>query len=486
MDTVGRFAALQEKLAHVLPMNAAGSAREHVMLALPSFSLGETVLSHYGERVPALEHRYLNALILLQRIESCHAIYVCTRAPAPEVIDAYFAMIDPVRRDDCRRRFTLLTIPDQSYRPVASKLMDAPDMLERIKAIIAGRPVFIEPWNVTANEVALALALGAPINGCAPELRRHGYKSAGRKLMRQAGVTVPFGVEDVRTLEDVTRAIAFIRKSRPGCAGVVVKHDDSVSGDGNAVLRFNQGEASWRGKLDALPDWYVEDLKKGGCVEELISGSAFSSPSVQLDVVPGGAVKVLATHEQILGGDDGQVYMGCRFPAESGYAAQLAEQGAKAGNALADLGFLGRFSVDFAVARNEGDPWRAYALEMNLRKGGTTHPYAAMRNLVAGRYDAKAGGWISEDGAQRCYVSSDNLVDAGWLGLDPGDLLDSFRGAGLLFDHRVRKGIVPHMLACLAIDGRFGVTAIGETAAEAQSYYDRTRIVAAATAARHA
>jgi hypothetical protein len=485
VDKVSRFAALQEKLAHVLPMNTSGSVQEHVMIVLPSFSLGETALSHYGERVPALEHRYLNALTLLHRIESCHVIYVCTRAPAPEVIESYFAMIDPARRDDCRRRFSLLTIADQSYRPVASKLMDDPDMLERIKAIIAGRPAFIEPWNVTANEVALALALGAPINGCAPELRRHGYKSAGRKLMHNAGVTVPFGIEDVRTLDDVIRSVATVRKARPGCAGVVVKHDDSVSGDGNAVLRFDEGEAFWRRKLDALPDWYVEDLKKGGCVEELISGSSFSSPSVQADVVPGGGVKVLATHEQVLGGDDGQVYMGCRFPAESAYAAQLAEQGAKAGQALAGLGFLGRFSVDFAVARNEGEPWRVYALEMNLRKGGTTHPYAAMRNLVAGQYDAKAGRWLADDGAQRCYVSSDNLVDAGWQGLDPGHLLDSFRSAGLLYDHRVRKGIVPHMLACLAIDGRFGVTAIGETAAEAQSYYDRTRIITAATAARH-
>jgi hypothetical protein len=31
------------------------------------------------------------------------------------------------------------------------------------------------------------------------------------------------------------------------------------------------------------------------------------------------------------------------------------------------------------------------------------------------------------------------------------------------------------MLACLAIDGRFGVVAIGRSPAEAQEFYDRVR-----------
>jgi hypothetical protein len=37
-------------------------------------------------------------------------------------------------------------------------------------------------------------------------------------------------------------------------------------------------------------------------------------------------------------------------------------------------------------------------LEVNLRKGGTTHPYTVLRNLVPGRYDSEHGRWLAIDG----------------------------------------------------------------------------------------
>lgn len=478
-QTAADFAALQTKLGSVLAMNRPDSGQEHVLLVLPSFSIGETVLSHYGPRVPALEHRYLNAALMLSGIQSCHMIYACSRPPAPEVIDAYFAMMPPARQADARSRFSVLAIPDQSYRPVATKLAEDPRTLETLRRMIGGRPAFIEPWNVTENEVALALALDIPINGCDPALRPLGYKSAGRKLMREAGVPIPYGVEDVHDIAAVLAAIGTIRQAKPRCAGVVIKHDDSVAGDGNAVIRFADGEAAWRAKIAGLPDWYVNDLAKGGIVEELVAGSEFASPSLQADVQPGRTVRILATHEQVLGGEDGQVYMGCRFPANPSYAPELARYGEAIGHRLAAEGFLGRYSVDYAVARDDGGPWRVHALEMNLRKGGTTHPYAALRHLAPGHYDAGSGRWIGTNGASRFYVSTDNMVDPVWTELDPVRLLAAFERGGLLFDQRTGAGIVPHMLACLAIDGRFGVTAIAATPVEAQALFDRARAVTA-------
>ena len=49
-----------------------------------------------------------------------------------------------------------------------------------------------------------------------------------------------------------------------------------------------------------------------------------------------------------------------------------------------------------------------------------------------------------------------------------------------------RSGAVLHMLACLAIDGRFGVTAIAPTAAEADDMYERVRQVVQRLADRRA
>jgi hypothetical protein len=47
--------------------------------------------------------------------------------------------------------------------------------------------------------------------------------------------------------------------------------------------------------------------------------------------------------------------------------------------------------------------------------------------------------------------------------------------AGLRFDHRTGTGVVLHMLSCLAIDGRFGLTAIGRTPQLAAELYHATK-----------
>ena len=65
--------------------------------------------------------------------------------------------------------------------------------------------------------------------------------------------------------------------------------------------------------------------QRGGIVEEVIAGAELRSPSVQLRVIPGGAVELLSTHDQVLGGPNGQSYLGCRFPADFAYARAISE-----------------------------------------------------------------------------------------------------------------------------------------------------------------
>jgi hypothetical protein len=277
----------------------------------------------------------------------------------------------------------------------------------------------------------------------------------------------------------VVEAIADIRRARPNAPGVVVKHDNSAAGDGNIVVRFaklaDQSEATLRKHVESFPEWYLNDLKHGGIVEELIVGTDFTSPSAQVDITPFGHVHVVATHEQMLGGDDGQVYQGCRFPADIGYAERLAEYGEATAQQIAPLGVLGRFAIDFACAKDASGAWRVYALEMNLRKGGTTHPYAALRNLVPGHYDPKAGTWFNHAREGRYYVSTDNMLDEKWHGLPAATVIDAVADADLAFNHDRGWGVVLHMLSCLKVDGRFGLTAIGTSAAHAQQVFDAVR-----------
>jgi hypothetical protein len=226
--------------------------------------------------------------------------------------------------------------------------------------------------------------------------------------------------------------------------------------------------------LARLPAWYLTDLAAGGVVEERVTGVRFASPSAQIDVLPGGDVVVLATHEQVLGGPGGQVYTGCRFPADRGYAPLIARYAEATGRALAARGVLGRVSVDFAAAQDAGGRWVVRALEINLRKGGTTHPYTVLRNLVPGRYDAEAGCWRTGDGTSRCYSATDNLVDPAWTGLPPHEVICALRSAGLGFDRARGTGVVLHMLSGLSIDGRLGLTAIGRDREEADRLQEAT------------
>jgi hypothetical protein len=473
------FEELQADLGPVWRLNRPGSGVDHVVLVLPSLSVSEAVLSHYAARIPALEHRYLVTSLMLHRIETCELVFLTCQAPESRVLD-YYASLMPWDRRSARTRFRLAVVPDDTPRPIAAKLLERPELIGALRASLAGRPAFIEPWNVTQTEVKVAEQLQLPIDGPAPDLWHLGFKSAGRRLFMEAGVPVPVGREDVRTIDEIATAVTEIREHRPAATGVVVKLDDSAAGDGNAVISFadlddraapSDGVAQ---RAAALPVWYLRDLASGAVVEELITGTCFTSPSVQVELSPFGEVRILATHEQVLGGDTHQVYTGCRFPADPAYASALARYGQAIGELLTKHRVVGRLSVDFVATQNESGRWHVYALEINLRKGGTTHPYVVLSHLVPGRYDADAGAWRATDGTPRWYMATDNLVDESWLGLPPAAVIRVVAAAGLQFNVQTGTGVVLHMLSCLAIDGRFGLTAIGRTLEQAAELYEAT------------
>ena len=118
-----------------------------------------------------------------------------------------------------------------------------------------------------------------------------------------------------------------------------------------------------------------------------------------------------------------------------------------------------------------------FALAINLRKGGTTHPFAALRNLAPGHYDIDSGQWVTLDGSPRYYESTDNLLDPSWQGRPPSEVIRAVSDAGFQFDPASKAGVVLHMLSCLAIDGRFGLTAVGRSAVEAGELYAATLAV---------
>lgn len=471
-----RFPDLQRRLGDVLALHRSGSSTPHVRIELPSYSMAPSILAHYAPRLAALEHRYLLSQLALPRVPGCQVVFVTCAAPGRDVLDYYFSLLPPEQRADVARRLEVLVVPDASPRPISAKLLDRPDLVEELRRWVGGRPAFIEPWNVSPLEVAVAERLDVPVNGTDPTLWPLAFKSAGRRLFAEAGVPTPVGVEDVHSVDDVLDAVAEIRARSGSARAVVVKTDDSGAGDGNRVIHLgpdtDAGEV--RRQVERFPDWYLADLALGAVVEELVCGTRLSSPSVQIEIPAGSGPVVCTTHEQVLGGPSGQVYHGCRFPANRAYAARIAGYGQAVGEVLAARGAVGRLSVDFVATRSGPGREDVYALEVNLRKGGTTHPFAALQGLTSGRYDLRAGAWVCEDGSRRVYEATDNLVDPQWFGRSPGEVIRTVAAAGLEFDRRTGTGVVLHMLSGLAVDGRLGLTAIGRTRSQASGLYTAT------------
>ena len=223
----------------------------------------------------------------------------------------------------------------------------------------------------------------------------------------------------------------------------------------------------------ALDDYLSKLAERGGIVEELISGVEIRSPSVQLRVTPTGEVELLSTHDQVLGGPSGQSYLGCRFPADFQYAPAISADASIIGARLAREGVIGRFAIDFVSVRDSNGAWTSYAIELNLRKGGTTHPFLTLQFLTGGRYNARTGLFVTADGAEKHLVATDHLESDSLRALTIDDLFDIVARHRLHFDQSRQVGVVFHMISCVTEHGRVGLTSVGNTPAEAEAMYQR-------------
>jgi hypothetical protein len=326
--------------------------------------------------------------------------------------------------------------------------------------------------------------------GADPRLFPLGTKSGCRQLFAEEGVRHPLGFENLHTADDVVAALADLRSSRPAATQVLVKLNEGVSGEGNAAVDLvdlpSPGAADERAALaerlqkmsfekpDTPYESYMAKLgERGGILEERISGSEVRSPSVQLRVTPDGEAEILSTHDQILGGPSGQSYLGCRFPADFGYAAAITAEAQNVGLRLAKEGVIGRFAIDFVVVREAAGGWTPYAIELNLRKGGTTHPFLTLQFLTGGQYDPTTALFTTPLGREKHLVATDHLESPSLRALSLDDLFDIVARYGLHFDQARQTGVVFHMMSCLSEHGRLGLTAVGDSPADADGIYQR-------------
>lgn len=486
VDDQAAYDALQRKLIPLWRSIERFNTDEQTIVVVPS---AEVDIELTAAEMQAYEERYLFLLLLLRQPRA-RMIYLTGQAIHPDIIDYYLDLMPGVISSHARRRLFLLSPMEATFRPLSHKILERPRLIARIRSLIIDPDrAHLVPFMTTWADRELAMRLGIPMYGADPKDAVLGTKSAARKLFAEVGVPHPVGREDLRTKDDAAAAIIDMRVENPGLRAVVIKHNDGVSGFGNSKLDLGGlppgGDPRETPALLERLDRVVTELpgttaatyfatleKEGGVVEELVEGEEIRSPSVQLRITPLGAVELLSTHDQLLGGASGQVFLGSRFPADPAYATLISEHALGVGERLAAFGVIGRFALDFVVRCTEHGSWDTYAIELNLRKGGTTHPFLTLQFLTDGTYDANTGLFTAPSGLHKYYVASDHVEAGGLRTLTPQDVLDIALMRGLHFDQARQVGSVFHMMSALPAHGRLGVTSVGDTPEEAEERYE--------------
>ena len=484
-DKNDEFTKLQEKLLPIWTSLHEDDSYAHTSVIIPSLSVDQEELSKV-QGASFYEERLMFALIRL-RNPNARLIYVTSQPVHPDVVDYYLQLLIGVPASHARRRLHMLCVYDGSTRPLTEKVLERPRVLERLRAWVNEHsPGYLTCYNTTMLERRLALELGIPLNGVDPVLLPLGTKSGSRQTFATANVPHPAGFEDLHSEEEIVEALCQLARQRPGIRRAVVKINEGFSGEGNGVFNYPESKTDplevqqalslleWSSESGSIKAFLRKFEQMGGIVEEMIDAPEVRSPSVQMRIYPDGRAILVSSHEQVLGGNTGQVYLGCRFPAREEYRLMIQEQAQRIGDVLSKQGVLGRFAIDFLMTRSPGEEWQSHALEINLRMGGTTPPYHALEFLTSGELNPDTGIFCAPTGQEKFYSATDNLKSPAYIGLLPEDLFDISIRHKIHYQPDSGTGVLFYMIGALSQYGKIGMTCIGNSPEQANELFRRT------------
>ncbi len=458
---------------------------DYDIVVIPSVTLD----SHELQKVRGFLHYEERCLFSLIRLRNprTRLIYVTSQPLHPSIIDYYLQLLPGIPFSHARNRLLLFSTYEASPKSLTQKILERPRLIERIRRAVRRDRAYAICYNATDLERELSIKLDIPLLATDPDLQNFGTKSGSRQIFAECEVPHPDGSALVHTVDDLAQATQALKQRNPELQRCVVKLDEGFSGEGNALLnlrelddrpslpkiyqrfqtmRFQSSDETWETFQRSIPEL-------GAIVEAFIEGEVKRSPSVQGRISPCGKVEILSTHDQILGGPDGQIFLGCEFPAYVDYRLQLQHYGQRVGDRLAKYGALERFGVDIVVGQRDNGQGDVQASEINLRKGGTTHPFMAMKLLTKGEYNTEDGRFYSLQGQAKYYKATDKLESDRYQGLLPSDLMDAIAFNQLHFDTSTETGTVFHLMGCLSEFGKVGMTSIGNSRGEAEALYSQ-------------
>ena len=488
LEEIERYEQIQKRLPALFERQKNNTHESRTVIVIPSLSLDEDVLKriagihHYEER--------LLCFLMLLRLPRTNVIYVTSQPVDPTIIDYYLHLLPGIPVSHARKRLTLLSCHDASPTPLSLKILHRPRLIDRIRAHIPDPfSAHLTCFNTTFLERTLAVRLNVALYAANPSHFFLATKSGSRLVFAAAGVKMPEGYEDLRDRKDILDALYALKRSLPCLSKAVVKLNEGFSGEGNAMF-FYRDSPDDEGLKGWLRDHFISNLQfeadgesfehfvakyetMGGIVERFIDGEKKRSPSAQCEIDPLGRITPISTHDQVLGGPSGQIFLGCTFPADETYRQEIQQSSIRVAEVLCHYAVMGRLGVDF-VSTWEHDRWEQYAIEINLRKGGTTHPFMMLQFLIDGEYEPDTGLYLTPSGHPRFYHASDNLENAAFRGLCPEDLIDISVHHHLHFHGASQQGVVFHLIGALSEYGKLGVVCIGDSLKGAKSMYRST------------
>ncbi|MEQ1500693.1 MAG: peptide ligase PGM1-related protein [Myxococcota bacterium] len=486
-EELALFAGLQRTVGDLYRTLVQDTRSPQTVVVVPSLSMDPRELAKVSGFYHYEERQLVNLMLLRQ--PRTKMIYVTSQALDPVVVDYYLSLLPGVPSSHTRRRLVMLDCNDRSTKSLSQKIIDRPRLLDRIRAEIDDPSrAHIVCFNSSPWERTLAVRLGIPLHSVDPELSYLGTKSGCRETFREAGVLMPFGFENLGSERDIAVALAEIKRRDPAARRSVVKLNEGFSGEGNALFYYGDLDAGlsvheladqiaprlptlkFEAPNETWDNFAAKYVEMKGVVESFVEGEIKTSPSVQCRVNALGDHQVISTHDQVLGGPSGQVYMGCTFPAADGYRMEIQESGARIAEVLARKGVIGRFGIDY-VSVDSPDGWKHFAIEVNLRKGGTTHPFLTLKFLTGGTYNLDDGLFYSQSGRPKYYYSTDTVQSDRYKGLRAEDLIEIAVYHDMHFHGPTERGTVFHLIGALSEFGKLGVVSIGDNPQQARFLY---------------
>src|SRR6476661_2819241 len=469
------------------------------ILVVPSISMSP----RDTQKILGIQHweeRLLPYLALL-KYPKIRLVYVTSQPLHPALIDYYLHILPGLTSSDIdiRNRLILFSTYDSSFNPLSSKILKRPRLIQQIHQVLQPKKSLMICYVSTSLERELSIQLQVPLFALDPDLQDWGTKSGSQKIFSECGIPHPDGSQVVWNTKDLAIAGAELWSRHPNTKRMIIKLNEGIGGLCTAILdlerihdiepKTNELEkveaiykqfdfVTFQDKSENWDSLSNRIQEQGAIIEIYIEGNEKHSPSVQGVITPDGETKIISTHEQILNGSDGLLFQGCSFPADVAYRLEIQDFGGKIGKKLAQKGVIGQFSVDFLAVRqpdeNGSYTWKCHAVEINLRRGGTSHPFILLKFLTDGYYDTTTGLLYSAKGLPKYYITSEQIHEHNsYQGLLPDQLIDIITEHKLHFDSSTETGPVFHMMGALSEFGKLGITSIGNSYEEAKNHLDR-------------